>query len=171
MTFKVLNGLTLLLWSSIPASIKWCLYIFQEIQWTSLAFACIFCFGSVSKGEVATGVVPAQTQSSRPCKVTKWGHCVLKHIKTAYHYRGPNWLWKQHQNNNSALGASGNRMSEQLYISLSSLYAMPSVGWSGLKHITTGLRRSGNILWSDECKMSTVTFIGRGTIVWGWKVN
>ena len=36
-------------------------------------------------------------------------------------------------------------MAEQLHTSLSSLCAMPSVGWSGVKHGATALRSSGNV--------------------------
>ena len=41
-------------------------------------------------------------------------------------------------------------MAKQLHTSPRSLRAIPSVGGSGVQHATTGLWRSGNVLWSDE---------------------
>ena len=67
-------------------------------------------------------------------------------------------------------------MAEQLHASLASPSPMPSVGWSGVKHIDTGLWSSGRVfcgvtthasLFGSQMGESLVVFGGGGKMVWG----
>ena len=102
------------------------------------------------------GATTAQPRSERPHKLTERNRRVLKYVawkkssvvSCSTHYRVSNCLWKQrqHKHCSSRSFMKWVSMAEQPHTSLRSSYAMPSVGWSGVKLTAIGLWSSGNAL-------------------------
>jgi len=94
------------------------------------------------------------TRSGRPRKLTERGRRVLKRVEIAFHL-----LHHSLQSTKLPLEAPSAQelgvgsfmewvsMADQLHTSLTSSCAMPSVGWSGVKHAATGLWSSGNMFF------------------------
>lgn len=93
-----------------------------------------FCPEKYAQSPVSAINMSRSNNSIRPYKVTERIHRVLKNLESCYHLLYQSLqicLWKQHQYKNCALGVSGNvfiSTAEKLQRSLSSLYAVPSVG-------------------------------------------